>query len=104
MSLNIWLTAIVETEDVKKNITHNLKAMWIEAGVYEALYKSEGKRAKEVLPMLREGLAQMHNRPLYFKQFNSPNGWGTYDNAVKWLSDLVVEFQKYPEGIIEVSR
>ena len=54
--------------------------------------------------MLREGLAQMHNRPLYFKQFNSPNGWGTYDNAVKWLSDLVVEFQKYPEGIIEVSR
>lgn len=104
VSLDIWLTATVETEVVSRNITHNLNKMWIEAGVYKALYESEGKKAEEVLPILSEGLIKMINRPEHFKQFNSPNGWGTYDNAVKWLSDLVVEFQKYPDGIIGVSR
>ena len=31
-----------------QNITHNLVGMWKAAGCYDALYKSEGKRARNV--------------------------------------------------------
>lgn len=103
MSLDIWLTATIETEVAEKNITHNLSGMWRQAGVYSALYESEGLRAKDVLPVLEEGLRLMQAQPQRFKVYDSPNGWGTYKNAVPWLSDLIVEFKKYPEGIIGVS-
>ena len=104
MSLSIWLVTKAETEVAEKNITHNLSAMWLEAGIYKELYESEGKKAEEILPLLESGLALMLEEPERFKKFDSPNGWGTYKNAVPWLSELIVEFKKYPDGIIEVSR
>lgn len=102
MSLDISLTAKVETTVVNKNITHNLGKMWKEAGVYDALYNSKGKMAKEVLPTLENGLQEMIAEPERFKQFEASNGWGMYEDAVSWLSDLIVQFKQYPEGIIDI--
>jgi hypothetical protein len=103
MSLDIWLTATIETDVVNKNITNNLIRMWEEAGVYDALYNSEGKTAKEVLPILEQGLQLMLDEPKKFTKLNSPNGWGTYKNAVPWLAELIAEFKEYPDGVISVS-
>ena len=104
MSLDISLTATITTTVVDKNITHNLNRMWDEAGIYDALYNCEGQTALSVLPILEKGLSLMRSDPQRFVKFNSPNGWGTYKNALPWLEDLVKEFKKYPEGIIEVSK
>lgn len=104
MSLDIWLTEKNETELMSKNITHNLSGMWKEVGVYDALYLSEGKTANEVLPILEEGLEEMVNEPERFKPFEATNGWGLYKNAVTWLSELISEFKKHPNGVIGVSR
>lgn len=104
MSLSIYLTTPTETDVVYKNITHNLSPMWREAGLYDALYESEGKTAQEVLPILEEGLKVLVSQPERFIKFDSPNGWGTYKNAVPWLADLINEFKKYPDGKIEISR
>lgn len=102
MSLDIWLTTEKETV-VNKNITHNLCPMWKEAGVYDALHSSEGKTAKEVLPMLEEGLSLMIEDPDRFKILNSRNSWGTYKQALPWLEKIITEFKKYPDGKIEIS-
>jgi hypothetical protein len=104
MSLDISLSAVIETEVVSKNITHNLTGMWHEAGVYDALYNSEGKTAAEVLPVLEEGLKKMMAGPEHYKQFDSPNGWGTYKHAVPWLAELIIEFKQYPQGVIRVDK
>lgn len=104
MSLDIRLIAKIETIVVDKNITHNLSAMWKEAGIYDALYNSDGKIASSVLPILEEGLNQMISYPSRFKQFDSPNGWGTYKHAVRWLSELIVSFKEYPNGVIGVLK
>lgn len=104
MSLDIWLTEKVETEVVSKNITHNLSIMWKEAGIYDALYLSEGKMANEVLPLLEDGLKVMVSDPERFKQFDSANGWGLYKHAVPWLSELISAFKEHPNGIIGISR
>ena len=104
MSLDISLKATIETYVVDTNITHNLTGMWKEAGIYSALYESKGKTAKEVLPSLEKGLHLMKNEPERFKQYDSPNGWGTYKDALPWLSELVAEFKRFPDGIIEISK
>ncbi|WP_341323391.1 hypothetical protein NSQ62_07925 [Solibacillus sp. FSL H8-0523] len=102
MSLDIWLTATIKTELVSKNVTHNLIGMWREAGIYSVLYESEGKTANEVLPKLKQGLIKLKENPVYFNKFNSPNGWGTYDGAVKWLEKLIKEFEEHPRGVIGI--
>ncbi|MCA1066096.1 hypothetical protein QTG56_25595 (plasmid) [Rossellomorea sp. AcN35-11] len=91
-------------EVVSKDITHNLKAMWKEAGVYDALYDSDGKMPSEVLPALEKGLSEMADDPERFKKFDSPNGWGKYKHALPWLQDLIVEMKKHPDGEIELSK
>jgi hypothetical protein len=104
MSLDIWLKATIETTVVDKNITHNLTDMWEAAGIYDALYNSEGQTAESVIPILEKGLQLMIAEPERFKQYNSPNGWGTYKHALPWLTELVAEFKQYPQGIINISK
>lgn len=103
MSLDIWLTTEAEKSIIDKNITHNLCPMWKKAGVYDALYSSEGKTAKEVLPILEEGLNFMIAEPDRFRILNSRNSWGTYKQALPWLEELIAEFKKYPDGKIGIS-
>ncbi len=78
--------------------------MWKKAGIYDALYNSEGMEAKEILPILIDGLADMIENKNEYESLNSPNGWGTYTNAVPWLIELIKGCKDNPEGIIEVSR
>lgn len=78
MSLDIWLTEKIETEVVSKNMTHNVNKMWIKAGIYDALYNSEGKQAKEVIQILQDGLNEMLDNSEEYKKLNPPNGWGSY--------------------------
>lgn len=98
MSLDIW------TKSVSKNITHNLIEMFEAAGIYDALYMSEGKTASNVLPKLKSALIDMKARPEFYKQFDSPNGWGLYVNAVPWLEDLIAGLEISPKAKIHVDK
>lgn len=89
---------------VDANITHNLVPMWEKAGIYDALYNSEGLEAREVLPILIDGLTDMVANPKKYEKLNSPNGWGLYENAMPWLIELIEGFKDNPEAIIEISR
>ena len=98
MGLDIW------TKSVNKNITHNLIEMREVAGIYDALYESEGKTAASILPTLKEGLDKLKADPVHYKKFNSPNEWGTYVDAVSWLEDLICELEKKPREKIHICR
>ena len=89
------------------NITHNLNKMADEAGIYEALWRPEeiGKtKASEIVELLEKGLADLKARPEHFKKFNSPNGWGMYENFVPFVEKYLEACKDYPDAIIEVSR
>lgn len=45
MSLDFYIEEIRPTAVYWRNITHNVVPMWKRAGVYDALYKSEGQLA-----------------------------------------------------------
>jgi|GEM_PF-689525 len=89
------------------NITHNLGEMADKAGIYYALWRPEeiGKgKASEIIELLEEGLNKLKASPDYFKQFNSPNGWGMYEHFVPFVEEYLEACRKYPDATIEVSR
>lgn len=109
------------------NITHNLGEMARKAGIYEALwcphrlrkeytvaesdYEAEYEfedsvtiEASEIIPILEKGLEDLKARPEYFKQFDSPNGWGLYVHFVPFVEKYLEACKEYPGAIVEVSR
>lgn len=131
MSLDVYLKDPTETYETgwlyEANITHNLGRMAAEAGIYKALwrphrlkpgydipgedYKAEWEfednnptRAKDIIEILEKGLDDLKARPEHFKQFDSPNGWGTYKRFVPFVEKYLEALKEYPDSIINVSR
>lgn len=106
MSLDV--TLILNGEDVySANITHNLTEMADNAKIYRHLWRPEEvgiSKAKEMIQPLIEGLMRLHNEPEYFKSFNSPNGWGTYENFITFVEKYVLACIQYQEASIDVCR
>jgi hypothetical protein len=102
MSLDFYLEEIVtENKDVfEGNITGNLCPMWTKAGIYEALYESKGKRAKEIIQVIESGIKDMETKPEEYKVLNPKNGWGDYDGALRWIKNLLEACIEHPEAII----
>jgi hypothetical protein len=89
------------------NITHNLGEMADKAGIYKALWRPEeinAEKAQDIMKLLEDGLTDLKNRPEYFEQFNSPNGWGMYEHFVPFVEEYLNACKEYPEALIEVSR
>lgn len=97
------------------NITHNLGLMAVKAGIYGALWRGgcdpdsdvnrlTGKRARDIIPVLREGLAKLKADPGYYKQFNAENGWGLYEHFVPFVEKYLAACEENPEAWIEISR
>lgn len=103
MSLDISLETFGWHQITSANITHNIVPMWEKAGVYEVLYNSAGKRAKDVLPILRKGLLHMSTNAGEYLPLNPPNGWGDYYSALAWLKQLCDTFSNNPDATITIS-
>jgi hypothetical protein len=89
------------------NITHNLGEMADKAGIYYALWRPEEiekYKAKDIIELLEKGLADLKERPKYFKQFNSDNGWGLYENFFPFVEKYLEACKEFPETDIVVSR
>ena len=93
-----------ETELVNYNYTHNVSPMWRLVGVYDALYLSEGKKASDVLPILREGIETMVSRFEECVKLNPPNLWGDAHSALEWLRKVAAECEEHPNALIRISR
>jgi hypothetical protein len=77
------------------------------AGIYYALWRPEEKgykKASDIIPILEKGLKKLKAKPDYFKKFDSENGWGTYENFVPFVENVLNGCKENPDAIIEVSR
>ena len=110
MSLDVYLrikTVRSEVTVYRDNITHNLGKMAGEAGVYEALWRPdehEYETAKQIIPILKAGLALLQGDQARFEAFNPENGWGDYDGLVEFVADYLAACEEFPEATIYVSR
>lgn len=107
MGLNVYLTKVMPCEVFCANITHNLNKMATAAGIYNCLWRPEEigiKVAGELIEPLKIGLQKLKDNPEYFKQFNPPNNWGTYDYFVPWVEKYLQACIDNPDAEIRVSR
>lgn len=90
-----------------QNITHNLSGMALEAGFYEHLWRQEEtdvQRARDLIEPLTLGIQKMESDPERFKQFDAPNGWGTYKQFLPWLRELLEKCHEFPEATVHTCR
>jgi hypothetical protein len=107
MSLDIYFTEVRESEVHFQNITHNLNMMAKEAGMYKPLWRPEEvgiTKAAELTPYLEKGIADMKDNPSKYRKFDAKNGWGTYDDFLPWLEELLQASKDFPESDIHISR
>jgi len=107
MSLNVSLTETKPTEVFWANITHNLTEMANAAGIYTHLWRPEDigiTLASELIAPLEIGLAAMKADPDKYREYDSPNGWGTYDDFVPWIERYIEACKQNPDAEVSVSR
>lgn len=86
------------------NYTHNVVSMWMQAGCYDALYNSDGIKAKHLLPFLKKGLKLMTEKPEVFKKLNPPNKWGDYEGSVDFLERVINACLQNKESKVRISK
>lgn len=107
MSLDVYLSAVRETEIFDANITHNLAQMANVAGIYEALWRPEEigiTTANQLIQPLQDGLAKLKADPDKFRRLNPQNGWGTYEGLVRFVEQYLEACLGNPDAKVRVSR
>jgi hypothetical protein len=107
MSLDIYFYQVQETCVHAQNITHNLNSIADEAGFYKALWRPEENgitTTSELLPFLESGVKAMREDPERFKKLSAANGWGTYEQFLPWLDELIAKCKEFPNATIRASR
>lgn len=106
---NCWNEHYAKSEEEYywANITHNLTQMADKAGVYYALWRPEEKGwrfARDIILVLEIGLGNLKGDPIFYKQFNPPNEWGSYDGLVEFIERYLEACKEHPKARIRVSR
>lgn len=95
-----------EIEHTGLNITFNLYEMfsWAVNGDPTLDWKVplHSKTGAEIEPILRKAVERMESNPKTAETFNSPNGWGTYPNALRFLRDLLAESIHYKDAYLSI--
>lgn len=100
-------TRIEQEEFYSANITHNLSAMADAAGIYEYLWRPDEigiTKAEQLIEPLTQGLKRLTEDPEKYKQYNSPNGWGMYENFVPFVRKYLEACIQHPEAEVYASR
>ena len=107
MSLDFYLQYEIDDNEIEvfdANITHNLNEMAKQVGIYEALWhhtRINAVYAKDIIGKLDSGYNQLVADPAKYKKFDSPNGWGKYDNFVPFVKKVLDACEKYPNAKIK---
>lgn len=105
MSLDVYLTENGE-EVFWANITHNLGAMASEAQIYNCLWRPNENgitKAQQIIEPLARGLTLLVTEKARFEAFNSPNGWGKWENFVPWCAEYLQACRDHPDATVRVS-
>lgn len=110
MSLDVYLYEKItygEHDYYWGNITHNLREMADEAGIYEVLWRHDESnitKAEQLIEPLTKGLQLLKGDPERFKKLNPKNGWGTYEVLVEFVANYLEAAKEYPLADVRVSR
>jgi len=92
------------------NVTHNLGKMANAAGIYQPLWHPEEngiETAQQLIEPLRIGIAKLIRAPQRYKKFEPPlvdgKRYGSYDNFIPHLQELLEACERYPKAKVYAS-
>lgn len=96
----------VDKEEVySTNITHNLNTMAHACGLYELLWNcKELTQANKIITQLQVGHDLLKANPEKYKEYNSSNGWGIYEDFLWFVDALLKACKNHPKAFIEISK
>lgn len=86
------------------NMTHNVVPMWKKAKVYNAIYMSKDKKAKDIIKELKIGLKHMSSNPYDYILLNPDNKWRSYEVALEFLEEFTKACIAYPKATISTCQ
>lgn len=89
------------------NITHNLRKMASEAGLYEHLWRPDEigiAKASQLINPLSVGLSTLKRYPERFKKYNPENGWGNYQGLISFVENYLEACRQFPDADVSVWR
>jgi hypothetical protein len=107
MSLDFSLQVTKPVTVFSANITHNLGRMADAAGIYQCLWRPEElgiTKAHQMIPLLTDGLMKLIEDPERFREYNAPNGWGTYENFVIFVKKVLAGCVEDPDADVRTCR
>jgi hypothetical protein len=116
MSLDIYLEEMQPVSVYDSNITHNLGKMAEQVTIewdgkthtlYEVLWRTDElgfTKAHEIAELLDIGWNILLADPAYYKEFNPPNGWGSYEQLCNFVYNYRNACWNNPEALIRISR
>ena len=113
MSLDVYISAVRTVNVYEGYISHNLNKMAMEVKLsngrtlYEVLWRPEEHnytKARDIVPLLAEGIMILCSERERFLPFNPSNGWGNYDNLVQFTQNYLNASLENPDGEIQACR
>lgn len=120
MSADWWLEGLPDGEEAEWNLTYNLNRMLFAAGWHwgddpqppqtsfpnSTVWPSailQGMRAGDVHEKLAGVVVALRNDPQGFREFNPPNGWGSYEDCLEQMQSFLAAVERWPDARIGVS-
>jgi hypothetical protein len=75
-------------------------------GLYKVLWRPEEIgiiTASQMIPFLERGVKKLDDNPEKYKAFNTPNGFGSYEDSVGFCKSALRNCREYPDAVIEAS-
>lgn len=108
MSLDVYLN--LDGECVfEANITHNLGRMAraVSEDFYYVLWTPQDlavDKAVDLLGALNEGILTLVSMPAHFQTFDAENGWGTYENLLRFVRAYRNAIEENPNATVVACR
>lgn len=88
------------------NVTHNLSKMAKAVGLDKVLWHPEEigiTSASQMIEPLEKGIKELESNPDKYKSLNPPNGWGSYEDFVRFCKVVLERCREYPDATIETA-
>ena len=79
------------------NITYNLREMIQKSTGLEWKNEEDNGLVKDVIPFIIHGLEELERFPDKYKQYESPNGWGTVKGLKHFFAWVINDWTSYCE-------
>lgn len=79
------------------NITWNVRELIKQSSGWDIKNEDTNGLAKDLIPMIDKGRMELEWHPEKYKQYESPNGWGTIDGVWRFYKRMFLDWEEIKE-------